>query len=203
MSHRRTPKKWDASICRELLATAKGKDKLQVKVLTMLAGVLRPYSMLRKVMTIRNLPDKKRDMRIATLNLTPEAFGKLAAFCKTVSDQCWRPYTTAEEAVHWASREFQILKRFRKPEEWVSKVKTLPKNERAHSACVLWWDMFADRLVSERFKGFDQWIIGFKKEQCLSTATLRKNLVACGYPELVAERRVMGEEFEPEETETV
>lgn len=204
MSARRTLRKWDATLARELLENASGKDKLQVKVLELVKGVFRTTSMLQRILTINNLPEEKRATRIADLKLTEKGFKLLYIFCKNVSEHSWRPYTPAEQAMHVAARQFQNLKRTRKPMEWVAKVSVLPEQERAHTACVIWWDLFADRECTNRFKPFDQWLDGFKPTNFIANSVLRRNLITIGYPELVAERRVLGEDIEEtEELETV
>jgi hypothetical protein len=160
--------------------------------------------MVRRILVINNMKEQARDLQMANLELNESQFKTLHKFCQSVSAASWRPYTPEEKAMHFASSQFQFLKRSRKPLEWVWKIGFLPKEERAHTACVIWWDMFADRLVSDRFEAFDQWLVGFKQNQCISSEALRKNLIACGYPELVANRRVAGDEFEPDlEEETV
>lgn len=204
MSARKTLRKWDAALARELLENASGKDKLQVKVLELVKGVFHTTSMLRRVFTINNLPDTKRATRIADLQLTEKKFKLLHAFCKNVSEHSWRDYTAEEQAMHVAAHQFQNLKRTREPMEWAAKVSALPEQERAHTACVIWWDLFADLECTKRFKPFDQWLNGFKPTNFISNAALRRNLIAIGYPEMVAERRVLGEDIEEtEELETV
>lgn len=205
MSARRTLKKWDAEIARELLKSATGKDRQQVKVLDTVRGVYRATSMLKRIVTIYNLPEASRDLRIAHLKLTHDAFIRLHAFCKSIFDASWRVYTAEEEAMHKASGAFQHLKRTRKPMEWVWKIGMLPKEEQAHTACVIWWDIFAEREVANRFTPFDKWLDNFRDKNFIQNSVLRKNLISCGYPELVAERRVIGEDLseESEELETL
>jgi hypothetical protein len=201
---RKNLKKWDAALAREMLANCTGKDRTQKKVLELLRGVYRTTSMVRKIITIHNLPTERRDARITQLKLTEEAFQRLYTFCKGIYDQSWRAYTKQEEEMHYACRAFQALKRERKPLEWVWQLGFLPESERAHTACVIWWDIFAERECTNRFTPFDQWLDGFKPTNFISNEALRKNLVACGYPKLVAERRVLGEDIEEtEELETV
>ena len=204
MNGRRTLKKWDAAIANELLNNCTGKDRLQLKVLNLCKGVYRTTSMVRKVVSMYNLPEKKRAARIADLKLTHNGFMLLYKFCRAISDASWRPYTAAEQAMHVAAHQFQNLKRTRKPMEWVWQIGFLPESERAHTACVIWWDIFADRECTNRFEPFDQWLDGFRNSQFIANSSLRRNLIAVGYPELVAERRVLGEDLEEtEETEIV
>jgi len=198
-----TLKKWDAAIANELLSHCTGKDRLQLKVLNLCKGVYRTTSMLRKIVSMYNLPEPKREARIADLKLTHNGFMLLYAFCRAISDASWRPYTPAEQAMHVAARQFRHLKRTRKSLEWVWQIGFLPESERAHTACVIWWDLFADRECTNRFKPFDQWLDGFKPANFIANSVLRKNLIAVGYPELVAERRVLGEDLEETEEETV
>jgi hypothetical protein len=200
----RTLRKWDAEIARQSIANCTGKDRQQAKVLDLVKGVYRATSMVRRVSHIQNLPEKIREFRIAELKLTEEAFLKLHQFCKTIADASWRSLTPHEEAIHFACKEFQAMKRSRKAGDWVEAISLLPKEEQAHTACVVWWDIFADRECTNRFKPFDKWLAGFRNSNFIANSALRRNLLAVGYPEPLAERRVLGEDLEEtEETETV
>jgi hypothetical protein len=194
-------KKWDAAIASEHLSRVTGKEKAQLKALNNCKGGYRVTSMLRKIVHMRNFTEEKRMPILLEIGLTEEKYNSLYAFCRSIFDASWRPYTPAEEAMHAACKQFQQLKRSRKPLEWVWEIGFLPEEERAHTACVIWWDIFADRECNNRFKPFDQWLDGFRSSQCISTSSLRKNLIKIGYPALVAERRVLSEDLE-ETTET-
>ena len=198
-------RKWDSKIARGLLATVTGKDLEKVKLLKALAFNHGVTSMLRKVVAINRMDIPKRDTEIAALLLSPQQFAELLQFCQSICDNSWRPYTAEEEELFYANRDFITLKNSRKPLEWAWKIGFLPKEEQAHTACVVWWDIVGDTLAGNKghFEKFDQWVVGFKNSQLISTEKLRRNLVACGYPEPVAIRRVDGDDelIETEEAE--
>ena len=200
----KTLKKWDSKIARGLLQAVTGSDAKQVSMLKAVAGNFSTTSMLRRVVLINRMEPKKRDAEIAELKLNSSQFLALYQVCDSLYENSWRPYTLEEEALYYATQEFHVLKKGRKVQEWAWQVGFLPEPERAHTACVIWWDIVGDTIAGDKgqFSKFDQWVIGFKNKQLLSTATLRKNLITCGYPELVAISRVDSDDDLIEETET-
>jgi len=199
-------KKWDSKIARGLLQAVTGRDQKQVSMLKAVAGNFSITSMLRKVVAINRMAAEKRDPEIAELKLAPSQFAALHKVCESICEASWRPFTPEEEALYYATQKFHALKKSRKIQEWAWQVGFLPEPERAHTACVIWWDIVGDTIAGEKgqFSKFDQWVVGFKNNQLLSSSTLRRNLITCGYPEPVANRRVDGDDelIETEEAET-
>jgi hypothetical protein len=201
------PQKWDAKLAKRNLESAPKKEQKFVRLLEAVSGNFSVTSTCRSIARIHGLKNKKkRAVEIAEYQLTEVAFNPLAEFCKSITDASWRPMTKEEIALQLASQKFHSLKKARITLEWVAQINTLPEQEQAHTACVIWWDIIGDIMSGERqdFSYFDKWIVGFKPHQMLASEVLRKNLVTCGYPPLIAERRIAEddvEELETEETE--
>jgi len=185
---------------------ATGKDAQQVRLLKSLAGNFNITSMLRRIVSIYDMDDKKRSEQLALLKLSEKQFMVLHKFCRQIHDNSWRPYTAEETALYYAVQKFHALKKSREPMDWAFQIEMLPKDEQAHTACVIWWDIIGETLSSDhaKFAFFDKWLVGFRRTQHVLSERLIQNLIRCGYPELVAQNRIDVEESEkPEEAEEI
>lgn len=90
------------------------------------------------------------------------------------------------------------LAKARTPEEWRAYVdKIQNKVIQAKTACIIWWDHFGRRKVSEAWTHLDE----FMKDGAWRGADndlVCKELILIGYPEKMAERRVKEEQDDGE-----
>lgn len=71
-------------------------------------------------------------------------------------------------------------------------VLSLPKRLQQTIACIVWWDWFAGRLVSNRTALFDQWLKAPPQRREPSDDELFNALIAIGYDRKMAELKFKG-----------
>ena len=76
------------------------------------------------------------------------------------------------------------------PQEWVLRIAKLPKRLHAVISCIVWWDWFSERTVSERWNHMDQYLPFREHDPDISVEELIEALVKIGYPQRKAELRM-------------
>ena len=71
-------------------------------------------------------------------------------------------------------------------------VLSLPKRLQQTIACIIWWDWFAGRLVSNRTALFDQWLKAPPQRKEPTDDELLNALIAIGYDRKMAELKFRG-----------
>ena len=69
-------------------------------------------------------------------------------------------------------------------------IRRLPRAHQGIIARIIWWDWFAQRLVSKRTDKFDKWIGPSAPLTEPPVERLIKSLISCGYPDWLAIRRL-------------
>ena len=88
-----------------------------------------------------------------------------------------------------------------RPEEWLERVNRLDASHRAPVARIIWWDFFAHRMALNAWDHLNEFVNSprIKVEgmsnlqempETWTDQDLRNGLINCGYPEIVAYRRV-------------
>ena len=83
----------------------------------------------------------------------------------------------------------------RTPEHWLEIILTFRGNLRTRVACLVWWDWYAIRNVTERWSNLDPFLAA-PHIDC-DHDDLKKALLICGYPETLATSRSMRQLFIP------
>jgi hypothetical protein len=94
--------------------------------------------------------------------------------------------STAEQQVSSMNNK-KIVKIKESPEFWYNGIVSLPEEIRATVAKVVWWDHFAQQLVSQRWPHLDEWLN--KPVIQIETADWVKYLTKIGYTEYEAATR--------------
>lgn len=74
------------------------------------------------------------------------------------------------------------------PEEWATRIEALEEPLRTRVACLVWWDFFAQRIVSQRWANLDPYLRDQGYE--VPSNTLVDGMHTVGYTPLQAFRRV-------------
>jgi acyl dehydratase len=78
------------------------------------------------------------------------------------------------------------------PEEWATRLETLPTPQRWAAARIVWWDYFADRPLARRWNHLDE-MLASREE--VSDRVLIDGLVAIGWTHAQAVSRVVTKEI--------
>jgi hypothetical protein len=90
--------------------------------------------------------------------------------------------TDAEQKKRAALRKARAVLNARGPKQWLSAIKSIRgPSVRIQAACVVWWDYFAHREVTERWPHLDEYVRAWKPEMIFNQPRLEAALLKVGY----------------------
>lgn len=88
----------------------------------------------------------------------------------------------AERKARAAAKKARAVLNARTPDEWRSAIDAITDpNTRTQAACIVWWDYFASRLVSEAWPHLDEYRNAWKVEMLFDQPKLQSALLQIGY----------------------
>ena len=98
--------------------------------------------------------------------------------------------TAREHKAKVAAKKKRAILNARSPEEWRSAIDTITDpNTRTQAACIVWWDYFAHREVSNRWPHLDEYLNAWNVALLIPPDALRAALMQVGYLEVDAVNR--------------
>jgi len=95
-------------------------------------------------------------------------------------------------------RERNLRKKLesRTPQTWLAKILRLPTEQQASVACIVWWDYFSSRPVTDRWDHLDRWIKNLpvpSAQEEVQNNLLEEALCSLGYSPYHARQRLTKE----------